>query len=178
MNCNSSSVNNSCKNLDRVTLDVLDDVYMNCLKLDENSDEESDSELNKSLLHFALNNSSFRDGRLVLPALWNDKVSSFLPNNYKISYSILQSLYKKLKNDPSKLSEYNDIFIDQLSNGVISEVFYDDVYDENISFLPHNAVYIVKMLRQRKLESYICLIFATGVRIICLIIRYLFLVLN
>ena len=111
------------------------------MNLDDEFKDEPNTERNNDLIKFTLNNTSLKDGRLVLPALWNDKISSFLPNNYKIAYNILQSVYRKLKSSPSKLAEYDAIFSEQLANGIISEVSYDNIYDKNISYLPHNAVY-------------------------------------
>lgn len=83
------------------------------------------------------------DGRLILPALWNESILNLLPNNYNMVEKILFSTLKKLKRNPSDLAEYDAIIKTQLNDGIIERAgeLCDLKHSLNHSFLAHNAVF-------------------------------------
>lgn len=102
------------------------------------------SETSKELVNFVLNNISIsHDNRLILPALWNEKVKHLLPNNYHLSSNILHSIIKKYKPDTDKLLQYDAVIRQQVNDGILEPV--SDLHklkkDKNVSFLPHSAVF-------------------------------------
>ena len=82
------------------------------------------------------------EGRLVMPAIWNESVLHRLPDNYNLAYSVLKSCYKKYHKQPEKLQQYDMAIKQQLSQGIIEEINPSSIEnDPNISFLAHNAVF-------------------------------------
>jgi len=83
------------------------------------------------------------DGRLVLPALWDENVIHQLPNNYKLANSILSSIQRKFASQPEKLIMYNDVIQKYLNDDILEVI--DDLgslkESNDISFIAHNAVY-------------------------------------
>ena len=71
---------------------------------------------------------------------WKDNISDELEMNYDLSKRQLLSLYDKLKADPKLLSQYNEVFEQQLSNGIIEKVNETDYQDINAHFLCHFGV--------------------------------------
>ena len=53
---------------------------------------------------------------------WKDDIPDELETNYDLSKRRLLSLYNKLKADPKLLSQYNEVFEQQLSDGIIQKV--------------------------------------------------------
>ena len=101
---------------------------------------EADDKLVKYVLDFA---SRTEDGRLVLPLLWNPKVSHLLGKNQTLSRQILKSNFKRYHKDGSSLAMIDNVFKEQENMGIIERV--DDVpkfleEHPNYSFLPHMPV--------------------------------------
>ena len=71
---------------------------------------------------------------------WKDNISDELETNYDLSKRRLLSLYNKLKADPKLLSQYNEVFEQQLSDGIIEKVSESDYEDSNAHFLCHFGV--------------------------------------
>lgn len=131
--------------------DDLEDVCLKYLNIEPDIHDGVVSECDINLTDYILEN-AYRnsEGRLVMPALWNDTVVDRLPNNYKLASNILQTSLKKLKNEPSKLLQYDDVIKKQIEAGVLEKV--DDIEyvknNKNYSFLAHNAVF-----RENKLTT-------------------------
>ena len=62
-----------------------------------------------------------------------------LPDNYKLSWTRLQTLKRKLNKNPELLKAYDDVFKEQLKSGIIDEVG-DSVEIGNVMYLPHRSV--------------------------------------
>ena len=121
----------------------LDEMLDHCINLYDESVEEY-SELDKSLFKYVLDNVE-RDesGRIVVPALWDKQAEHLLSDNFNLAHKILWSTYKKLKNRPEALSQYDDVIQDQLREGIVEKIpdlreFLEE--NPNASFLPHSAV--------------------------------------
>ena len=71
---------------------------------------------------------------------WKDNISDELGTNYDLSKRRLLSLYNKLKADPKLLSQYNEVFEQQFSDGIIEKVNETDYEDSNAHFLCHFGV--------------------------------------
>lgn len=104
-----------------------------------------ETETNLKLIDFVLNNTE-RDseGRLVMPITWNNKNSHLLGQNYNLSRSILFSTIKKLKQDPTKLKLYNDVFKEQCNLGIIEKIEHVQTFmdlNPSCSYLPHMGVF-------------------------------------
>ena len=65
---------------------------------------------------------------------WKDNISDELETNYDLSKRRPLSLYNKLKADPKLLSQYNEVFEQQLSDGIIEKVNESDYEDSNAHF--------------------------------------------
>lgn len=102
-----------------------------------------DTDQNEELFHFVIDNMKRdEDGRIIVPALWNEGVKHLLPNNYRLASSILRSVLNKYKNDDKKLSQYNEYITKLIDNKVIERVNLHDVKNRpGFSFLAHNAVF-------------------------------------
>ena len=117
------------------TLNVANDV-------DFHKDE---SQTNIKLVDYILQNSS-RDteGRLVMPLSWNERNSHLLSRNFNLSKQILNSSYKKLNKDQTKLDMYDAVFGEQLQLGIIEKIHNVEEFillHPECSFLAHMAVY-------------------------------------
>ena len=74
-------------------------------------------------------------------ALWNDQLHR-LPPNYKLAKNVLSSVYRKLKDNPDKLKQYDEAIKQQVRDGIIEKVDLDSIKSNpNVSFLGHNAVF-------------------------------------
>ena len=63
-----------------------------------------------------------------------------LSSNYELCFGRLQSLRKKLYNNPQLLEEYNAIIQEQLKTGIIERVSLLGKEQDNCHFLPHHCV--------------------------------------
>ena len=139
--CNYTELNSD---LTKVSVEALEGVCDKILNSDEFHENECTTEIDKLInLGITIGIYRNREGRLVLPALWNDKVLHRLPTNYKLAISILKSFYKKYKNCPEKIKAYDDIIQLQLKNDIIEVV--DNINEleskSKISYIAHNGVY-------------------------------------
>ena len=125
-----------------LTNDELQNIYNNYLHI-ENEIDSNMSDTNIELTEFVLSNiSRSNDGRLILPALWNESIKHLLPNNYHLSSNILNSIKNKLENSP-KLIQYDSAIQEQIDSGILERV--EDLSklkkSKLHSFLPHSAVF-------------------------------------
>ena len=100
---------------------------------------------NNELTNFALNNITRKsDGRLIVPLLWNTKVSHLLSKNEMLSKAILNSNLKKLKRKDSNLKLMDSVIKDQLDMGIIEPIHDLDIFKAefpNYAFLPHMPIF-------------------------------------
>ena len=80
------------------------------------------------------------DQRYEVNLPWKDNVYEELNDNYEMSKSRLFSLFRKLKENPELLRQYNDVFEQQLAEGIIEKVGIDNYKDSNAHFLCHFGV--------------------------------------
>lgn len=111
----------------------------------ENQYESGESELNVRLVKYALENMKRNeDGRLVVPLLWNSKVSHLLGTNQNLAKVILHANLKKLSKSPSNLLLMDSVFKEQEKSGIIERI---DNLEEfiaehpNHSFMPHIGIF-------------------------------------
>jgi len=118
--------------------------------IDEVIEDEIETETNKKLISFVLENTKRQpNGRLIMPLTWNIKNSHLLGKNYNLSLKILRSTFTKLKNDPMKLRLYDDVFKEQEELGIIERIENLEEFlreHPEHSFLPHMGVF--KMSRE------------------------------
>jgi len=129
-------------NLDKVTVETLEQICNDCLNYDTVNDDLSVKD--KTLTSYVINNIS-RDesGRISVPALWDESVKHRLPNNYKLANSILSNIQRKLSSQPDKLEMYDGVIKQQVTDGVLEVI--DDLAavknSDSVSFIAHNAVF-------------------------------------
>ena len=63
-----------------------------------------------------------KEGRIVVPLLWNSQVSHLLGSNQGLAVSILKSNLKKLQNNRDKLLLMDKVFKEQESMGIIERI--------------------------------------------------------
>ena len=100
-------------------------------------------ELHDTLVDYTLRNiSRDKDGRIIVPLLWNGKVSHHLAKNQRLSKLILKSNTKRLSKDCLKLMDQT--IKDQVEAGIIERVENIDQFLSEYpqhSFLPHMGVF-------------------------------------
>ena len=117
---------------------------------EEENMNELDSETNVKLIDYVISSTYRHDnGSLVMPIIWNSKIKHLLPQNFNLSFKILESNFKKLQQSPEKLKLYDDVFKEQEKLGIIEKV--ENVRDfikihPEASFMPHMGVF--KMQRE------------------------------
>ncbi|XP_068225069.1 uncharacterized protein [Palaemon carinicauda] len=85
-----------------------------------------------------------RDGRLVMPLLWNGKVAHLLGKNQNLSKAILKSNFKKFSKKDNALQMIDEVSKEQEQLGIIERVTnLEQFLEENPqhSFLPHMPVF-------------------------------------
>ena len=71
---------------------------------------------------------------------WKDNIHEELSSNYEMCKTRLFSLFKRLKENPSLLRQYNEVFEQQLAEGVIERVDSNKYDDGEAHFLCHFGV--------------------------------------
>lgn len=131
--------------LQMATDEILHEHCSRLLNYEHEYVNDSNVESNDKLVKYVLD-SAYRteDGRLVLPLLWNHKVSHLLGKNQTLSKLILKSNFKKYSKDCKTLDMIDNVFKEQESLGIIERVedlpkFLEE--HPNYSFLPHMPVF-------------------------------------
>ena len=112
---------------------------------DFNNYQDLKSDLNEKLVEKTLD-WTVRDaeGRLVMPLMWNDKVSHLLGKNFKLAKSILRSVTNKLETDSEKMKMINEVFKTQEESKIIQRIDNLDefmVKNPDYSFLPFMGIF-------------------------------------
>ncbi|XP_068203563.1 uncharacterized protein [Palaemon carinicauda] len=133
----------------KATEEMLEKQCIEYLDYEKSQLSEDDTETNKKLVKYVLD-STERDeeGRLVMPLMWNNKISHLLGKNFNLSRMILKSNLTRMKNKPEHLKMVNDVFKEQQNLGIIEKI--EDINSfinehPEASFLPHMPVF--KMAR-------------------------------
>ncbi|XP_068215919.1 uncharacterized protein [Palaemon carinicauda] len=133
----------------KATEEMLEKQCIEYLDYEKSQLSEDDKETNKKLVKYVLD-STERDeeGRLVMPLMWNNKISHLLGKNFNLSRMILKSNLTRMKNKPEHLKMVNDVFKEQQNLGIIEKI--EDINSfinehPEASFLPHMPVF--KMAR-------------------------------
>ncbi|XP_068247877.1 uncharacterized protein [Palaemon carinicauda] len=133
----------------KATEEMLEKQCIEYLDYEKSQLSEDDTETNKKLVKYVLD-STERDeeGRLVMPLMWNNKISHLLGKNFNLSRMILKSNLTRMKNKPEHLKMVNDLFKEQQNLGIIEKI--EDINSfinehPEASFLPHMPVF--KMAR-------------------------------
>ena len=129
--------------MDKATREALEITCNSYLNFKDYDDSEV-SKVNSEIIKFVVDNSYRNEnGRLVVPALWNEDNLHRLPNNFGLAHKVLNSVFKKLKRDPAKLKEYDNVIKQQIEDGIMEIVPNIEALkaDQNASFLPHNGVF-------------------------------------
>ena len=131
--------------LEKATKDILRGSCEFYTHYDQEVYDLSSCDLNKQLVKYTLDN-TVRDeqGRLVMPLLWNAKVSHLLGKNQRLSTLILQSNLKKWQKNKIQLQLMDETIKTQEKEGIIERIenlpeFLKD--HPSHSFLPHMGVF-------------------------------------
>ena len=112
---------------------------------DFNNYEDLKSDLNERLIEQTLDwTVRDADGRLIMPLMWNNKVSHLLGKNYNLAKSILRSVTNKLDLNSEKMKLINDVFKTQEKSGIIQRIEnLNEFMIENheYSFLPFMGIF-------------------------------------
>ena len=88
--------------------------------------------------HF-ISSISLKEKRYEVSLPWREYHEPLL-DNYELSFKRLQSLLRRLKQNPAILKEYDAIIHDQLDKGIVEKVGQPDDMPGRIHYLPHHAV--------------------------------------
>ena len=134
------------QNLTEAATEILESVCDYALHRDNSSYSDESIEVHNKLVEYTLNETSRNDeGRLVMPILWNSRVSHLLGQNFNLAKQILLSLLRKYRvNDYDKLTQIDQVFKDQRAAGIIELVQnLDQLLSEHpeASFLPFMGIF-------------------------------------
>ena len=94
----------------------------------------------RSVYEEFLSTVTHRDGRYEVHLPWKDNQVT-LPDNYQLSLRRLESLLKRLRQDPKTLKEYDNIIKEQIARGIIERVDETSTTDAScVHYLPHHAI--------------------------------------
>ena len=131
--------------LQRATESILESECDYYLNYDQKVYNDESAEINNQLIDFTLKNIQRKaDGRIVVPLLWNGKVSHLLSKNERLSKLILKSNLKKFKKNEGHLQMVDQTIREQVKAGIIEPIHDLDVYkaeNPHYSFLPHMAIF-------------------------------------
>ena len=128
---------------------ALDDILFQeknrILNYDECLYNDTSIESHEKLIEFVLDSATRNEeGRLVMPLLWNNKVSHLLGNKQCLAKIILKSNLRKYSKNEQYLNMIDDVFKEQESLGIIERIEnLPQLLEENpnFSFLPHMPVF-------------------------------------
>ena len=116
-----------------------------CLNIDDTVYNDESIEHNDRLVRYLLDTCTRnKDGRVIMPLLWNDRVKHLLACNFNLAKSILYSNLKKLKDSENKLAMIDDTMKTLLNMEIIEPVHdIENFVKENptCSFLAHMPIF-------------------------------------
>ena len=125
--------------IDQATKSQLKDIYDS---LTDNTEIAEATEENECLIEETLQNIEEcpKTGRLIVHPPWKQELTHKLTHNFGLAKSILKSNRKRLSSE--KILQYDQVIKEQLELGVIEQIdLKREKTDEEISFLPHSAVF-------------------------------------
>ena len=129
--------------IQKATDQILESECDKYINYDSNQYNDESVEVHNKLVDYTLDKMSHsEEGRIVVPLLWNGKVSQFLAKNQNLSKMILKSNLKKLKRN-GYLNLVDNTIKEQVSSGIISKIENLDEYlaeHPEYSFLPHMSI--------------------------------------
>ena len=133
------------KQLQQATDAILESECKQFLNYDQNVYSEDVNNVNQELTEFALSKiHRNQDGRLVVPLLWNGKVSSYLSKSENLARAVLKANFKKLQKTEGSLDLVDRTIKEQIEAGIIEAIPDLEIYKaENpcYSFLAHMPVF-------------------------------------
>lgn len=132
--------------LQKATNDALEIRCSDALGYDKETYQEDSVEINnKAINHVLRNTTRNKEGHLVMPLVWNNKVDHLLGRNQNLAKAILNSNFKKLSRKNGEYMRMVDqVFKEQKDLGIIEKIENLDSFLEqnpNHSFLAHMAVF-------------------------------------
>jgi len=131
--------------LHKATNSMLSEYCERFTHYDQAESNDVDSDLNNSLVKFALDNLKINsENRIVIPLFWNSAVSHLLGKNFDLAKSVLKSNLKKLKKDPTLMRMMDQTFREQEEAGIIQRIGNFEQFAAeypNHSFMAHMGVY-------------------------------------
>ena len=128
--------------------EILDRDCDKLLAVEHCNQDENETEVNKQLVQYALDNLTVTDeNRIKIPLLWNSKTQHLLGKNYNLSKAVLNSNLPKLSKNESFLKLMDETFREQIKAGIIEKIpDLSTFMEENpyFSFLPHMGVFKMK----------------------------------
>ena len=85
-----------------------------------------------------------KDGRLIVPIMWNRSNSHLLGRNFNLCRKLLESNLIKLKRRPDRIKMVDDVISDQVSKGVVELIPNLNSFIKetpNCSFLGHMPIF-------------------------------------
>ena len=131
--------------LKKATDSILHEHCSQLLNYDRNYFNESSVDCDNKLVNFVLDLATRnKDGRLVLPLLWNHKVSHLLGKNENLSKLIVKSNFRKYYKDGKSILMIDEVFKEQERLGIIKKMENLPKFLEehpNYSFIPHMPIF-------------------------------------
>ena len=160
LDCNDQLIDSK---LNDAVREILNEQFVSYTNTDHQIHSE-DSELDESLVKFAIDNTTSnkggRQGSMVMPILWNSHSCHLLGQNKHLSEVILNSPREKLDKDPHRLSLVNQVFEDQIKEGIIERIPDLETYmkeNPQCSFLPFMGVF-----REQRETTKCCVVFLSN----------------
>ena len=101
--------------------------------------EEPESDYDRLLIDKFKKGISMQGGRYLVELPWKEEVIAKVPSNHKVALSVLDKVVRDLDNK-GLLSPYQEVFNQQLSDGIIEEIdVHPDDYHKYI-WIPHRPV--------------------------------------
>ena len=115
------------------------DLMISCdsLGIEDNS-EPTISDYDKEKIAQFESSIEIRD-KVYVDLVWGDNIDQ-VPSNFSVALAVLDKVTQKLSRK-GQLERYNQIFFDQLNEGIIGEFFCDPKHFSNFIWLPHRPVY-------------------------------------
>ena len=119
-------IENKLKEATEQVLELKSKYYLN---YDQQVYSDEHNELDNTLVEFTLRNIQRKsDGRLIVPLLWNGKVSHLLSRNETLSKVILKSNLRKLQCKEGELELVDRTIREQLETGIIEPIYDLEVF--------------------------------------------------
>ncbi len=96
---------------------------------DTDASPDESSAASKTKIEF-----SAKDNRYQVSLPWKENLDNSLPSDYDMCYNRVNSLYRKLKGKPDILQQYDSIFQDQLSKGIMKGFLWEKKRQKTLIF--------------------------------------------